>query len=122
MSKPIDDTGWQVPTVIPTATGGAGIIAMPSGLEVTPCFTCKHWHKDTRKLEQFLKSRGMTPDAEGRYEVRTPDLPNRQSIKITLADWGFCLTLAMPTHMNAGAQCDHWQETVTRNDLAGKIR
>jgi hypothetical protein len=122
MSKPLDDTGWQVPQIIATPTGGAGVITMPNTTEEKPCFTCKHWHKDTRKLVQFLKSRGLTPDAEGRYEVLTPDLPNRRSIKISLSYWGFCMTLAMPTHMDAGAQCPHWQATETRNDLAGKIR
>ena len=116
------NTGWRQPEIVPSSTGGMGIIKMATGLEKKPCCTCKHWHKDTRKLEQFLRSRKLTPDAEGRYEVRIPELPERQSMKVDLKDWGFCLTLAIPTHMNAGARCPHWKPTVTRQDLEGKIR
>jgi hypothetical protein len=61
-------------------------------------------------------------EADGRYTVPTPDLPDRQSIKVALPDWGFCLKEGMPTHMNAGAQCEDWHATETRDDLARKIR
>lgn len=120
MAKPTDDTGWQAPQIVTTPQGPAGVIQMATGVEETPCFTCRKWHKDTRKLEQFLKSRGLTPDANGLYEVRTPDLPDRQSMKIALCDWGFCLTLAMPTHMKA--TCEHWKQRATQNDMEGIIK
>ena len=122
MAKETDDTGWRAPEIIESANGPTGVIQMATGLEATPCCMCKQWHKDTRKLEQFIRKRGLTPDAEGRYEFRTPDLPNRESIKIKLEDWGFCLTLGMPTHMNAGKGCEYWKPDETRADLMKKIK
>jgi hypothetical protein len=122
MAKPLDDTGWKAPEIVTTPQGTAGVIQMPSEVEATPCFLCKHWHKDQRKLMQFIRSRGLVPDSNGIYTLPTPDLPNRKSIQVDPKDWGFCLTLAMPTHMNAGAQCEYWQQRQVREDMRGIIK
>jgi len=119
MAKPLDDTGWKAPEIITTPNGAAGVVQMPTDAEATPCFTCKHWHKDNRKLMQYLHAHGLQPDSNGVYELRVPEMPERKSIQVDPKDWGFCLTLAMPTHMNAGAQCEHWQLRQVREDMRG---
>ncbi len=95
---------------------------MPSTAEAKPCFTCKHWHKDNRKLMQYIHAHGLTPDQNGIYTLRMPDFPDRQSIKVDPKDWGFCLTLAMPTHMNAGAKCPHWKIREVAADMRGLVK
>ncbi len=120
MANNPDDTGWRAPTVISTPGGPAGVVQMASATEAKPCFTCKRWHKDNRKLMQFIKAHGLTPDQNGIYTLRIPELPNRQSIAVDPKDWGFCLSLAMPTHMNA--TCDNWRARETAADMEGLVK
>lgn len=116
------DTGWKAPEIITTPQGAAGVVKMDTATEATPCYLCKNWHKDTRKLMQYIQAHGLTPDANGIYTLRLPDFPERQSIQVDPKDWGFCLTLAMPTHMDAGAQCPHWRLREVREDMKGLIK
>lgn len=122
MAKPLDDTGWKAPEIITTSQGTAGVVQMPSETEAKPCFTCKHWDKDTRKLMQYLHVHGLQPNSNGIYTLQIKDLPGRKSIEVDPKDWGFCMTLAMPTHMNAGAQCEYWQLRVVRDDMRGIVK
>ena len=118
MAKPADEIDWQAPKIV----GGKGVITAPTGIEEKPCFTCKSWDKDTRKLTQFLLTRGLQPDMNGVFE--TPIVQDfhdgRKSMKVDPKDWGFCRRDTMPTHMMA--TCEGWKPTVTRADMRGKIR
>jgi hypothetical protein len=116
-----DDTGWRKPDLVQTPTGNAkGIVTPTTGLEEKPCFTCRSWEKDTQKLTQFLRSKGLQPDADGKYE--TPivrDFNGRRSLKIDPRDFGYCRRQCMPTHMQAS--CADWNAVRTRSELQGKI-
>lgn len=121
MAKPTDDTGWQAPQIVTTPQGPAGVIQMATMTEATPCYLCKHWHKDTRKLAQYARVKGLVVDEQGCWQMPpSPELQGR-SIKIDPKSWGFCLTLGIPTHMNAGAQCEYWRQRETRSDMKGII-
>lgn len=122
MAKPTDDTGWKAPEIITTPNGAAGVVQMNTATEATPCYLCKNWHKDTRKLMQHIRSKGLVPDSNGIYTMPTPDLPDRKSIQVDPKDWGFCLKQAIATHMNAGMQCEDWSLRETREDLKGLIK
>lgn len=121
MAKPENDTGWQLPKIMQDAGEVKGLIQPATGMEEKPCFTCRSWDKDTRKLMQFLNSRGLKADADGNYE--TPIVNDfkdgRRSIKVNPRDWGYCRNGCMPTHMNA--TCDVWVPVVSRSELQGKI-
>jgi hypothetical protein len=120
MAKPISDTGWQqAGHIIETPTGPAGQIIPATGHEDRPCFTCRSWDKDERKLRQFLAAQGMEPDAEGRYEMRLlHDFKDgRKSMKIDPRDFGYCRKLTMPTHMNA--TCGAWRLKTVVDDFRG---
>jgi ribulose kinase len=101
----------------PTASGPVGHIQSVTGLEAKPCFTCRHYNNDRRKLLQFLNARGLKPDENGFYE--TPivgDFAGRRSLKLDPRSFGFCLDQTMPTHMNA--TCEHWDFSRNATDLA----
>jgi len=119
---PIDDTGWKQPTVVQTPDGGAkGVVQPATGLEIKPCFTCKSWEKDNRKLVQFLVSRGLKSNAEGYFETPiAKDFAGRRSMRIHPRDYGFCRRHCYPAAMNA--TCDDWQPTLLANDLALKVK
>jgi hypothetical protein len=119
---PIDDTGWRKPIV--TQTPGEtpkGVIQMKTGLENKPCFMCKSWEKDTRKLIQHFKAKGLTPDAEGYYTTPiVQDFDNRKSLRINPREYGYCRRLCMPT--GDTCTCPDWQLTQTRSELALKVK
>lgn len=116
-----DDTGWKKPDIIQAPDGNSkGVIVPATGLESRPCFTCRSWEKDARKLTQFFRAKGLRADAEGYYE--TPivrDFKGRRSLRIHPRDFGYCRRQCMPTHMNA--TCPDWDATTTRSELQGKI-
>lgn len=116
-----DDTGWRKPDMIQTPEGNAtGIVTPSTGLEERPCFTCRSWEKDARKLTQFLTSKGLQPDFEGYYETPVArDFHGRKSLRIHPRDFGFCRRQCMPTHMQA--TCEDWDTVRTRSELQGKI-
>lgn len=118
MAKPLTDTGWQQPTIV----GGKAILANPTGTEEKPCFTCKSWEKDERKLIEFLVSRGMKAKPNGCYDmaVIAGDLPDRKQIEIDPKDFGFCRQLCMPTHMMATCEC--WKQRLFAADMRGIAR
>lgn len=120
--KHIEDTGWKQPSVIQTPDGKAkGLIQPATGLETKPCFTCKSWEKDNRKLIQYLVARGLKPDAEGHFETPiASDFPGRKSMRIHPRDYGYCRRNCYPSAMNAS--CSGWQPTLFVNDLALKVK
>lgn len=109
-----------MPMIKPTAAGPIGHIQAVTGLESKPCFTCRFFNNDRRKLLQFLHSRGLKPDENGFYE--TPivgDFQGRRSLKLDPRSFGFCSDQTMPTHMNA--TCEQWDLTRNATDLARKV-
>ena len=117
----ITDTGWKKPELVQTSDGSKAVVQMASGMEQKPCFTCRSWEKDTKKLIQFLTSHGLQPDADGNYETPiVKDFKGRRSLQVNPRDYGFCRQGCCPTHMNAS--CENWQPTRFASELALKVR
>ena len=120
MAKPTEDTGWQKAQLVNTAGGMKGLITPSTGTEVQPCFTCKAWEKDNRKLIQYLLARKLGAADAGYFETPIArDFQGRTSLKIHPRDFGYCRRQCMPTHMNAS--CPEWKPTLFINDLQAKI-
>jgi hypothetical protein len=119
---PTEDTGWKVPQIVQTEKGEiAGLIQPATGIEAKPCFTCRSWEKDTRKLMQHFTSHGLTPDAEGYYETPiAKEINGRKSLRIHPRDNGFCNKQCCVSHMNA--TCPDWTPTRFASELALKVR
>lgn len=117
----LDDTGWRKPIVttengLPTAT-----IVPATGLEKQPCFMCRSFDKDERKLRQYYEAHGLVPNTEGLYETPiTQDFDNRKSLQVDVKNFGFCRRHDYVTDMRA--TCGDFQITTSRADLMRKIR
>jgi hypothetical protein len=117
---PIDDTGWKSPIV--TAQDGlpTGTIQTASGLERQPCFLCRSFEKDNRKLIQHFQAHGLTADENGCYETPiAKEVRGRRSLKIDPRDYGFCRRHGYVTGMNA--TCPDFKLTESRSELQAKI-
>ena len=118
----IEDTGWRKP-VVTQVPGEApkGVIQPATGLESKPCFTCRSWEKDTRRLMQHFQSHGLTPDAEGYYETPiAKEINGRTSLRIHPRDNGWCNRIGCVSHMNA--TCPDWKPTRFAKELALKVK
>jgi len=118
MAKPIEDTGWQAPRIV----DGKGIIDMPSAVEAKPCWLCKSFDKDTRKLIEYVTAHGMKAEPDGCYvlEEIAGDLPTRKQFRIDPRKTGYCrrlCSLAMDE-----STCPDWKQRGTREDMKGLIR
>jgi hypothetical protein len=119
MAKPITDTGWQKPQIV---EGVGGVITPPSAVEAKPCWLCKSWEKDTRKLDEYVRAHGMKMQEDGCYvlEEYRRGIPTRQQFRLDPKKTGWCrrdMDLAMDEFT-----CPRWEARVTKEDLRGIIR
>jgi len=120
-NTPVEDTGWQRPTLVNTPEGPKGIIVPATGLETNPCNLCRSFESDDRKLRQYWKSHGLTPDAEGYYVTPiAKEIAGRKSMRVHPRDYGYCRRFGYTTGRNA--TCEDFAVTQTRAELALKIR
>lgn len=111
------DTGWKKPTNV---TGGdeyaRGDIELATGTEQRPCFMCRSFEKDERKLTEHLIAKGLEAGPDGKFITPiAKDIPGRKSLKIAPRDYGWCRKDTMPVDMLA--TCDKWQQKRTSNDF-----
>jgi hypothetical protein len=118
MAKPTDEPGWQTPKIV----DGMGIISMPSATEAKPCYLCKSWDKDVRKLVEYVTAHGMVVGLDGCYVFAaiSAEFPARQQFKIDPTHTGFCRNLCVLSLDEA--TCEHWKQRETREDMRGLIR
>jgi hypothetical protein len=118
MAKPVTEIDWQLPKIV----DGKGVISPPSATEPKPCYLCKSFDKDTRKLIEYVVAHGMTLGDDGCYTFRAiaGDLPGRHQYKIDPRKTGFCRSLC--TLALDEATCDNWKQRATRADMAGLVR
>jgi len=83
-------------------TGGneaaKGVVDLATGLETNPCFLCKSWEKDERKLVQHFKAHNLIIEPDGTIE--TPiikDDPQRRTMKLKIQQMGWCRRDCVPT-------------------------
>lgn len=123
MANPITDTGWKPIENISGGINPKGSIVLATGLEQSPCHTCRFWDKDTKKLARFFEKSGLERDEDGCFI--TPIVKDfapgeRTSIKVDLRDWGFCRQGGMPSHMNA--TCDCYKQVASASEMQSRIR
>lgn len=117
---PIDDTGWKKPVMSIQDGLPTGTITTATGLEQKPCFMCKSFEKDNRRLIQHLNARGLVADESGCYETPIArDINGRRSIKIDPRDFGYCRKNCYVTSMKA--TCPDFQLVQFREDMIPKI-
>lgn len=113
--KPIEITGGD------GATTASGKIDLDRAVETHPCFMCKSFDKDAKKLREHLHAHGLRPGRDGRYTTPiAKDFPGRKPLKIYLPDWGFCRKNTHPVDMQA--TCSEWEQVQSAGDMASRIR
>jgi len=116
----MDDTGWKKPEVSFQDGLPTGVIQPSTGMEVNPCFTCRSFEKDNKKLLQHLHSKGLKPNAQGLYETPiAKDVKGRRSMQIDPRNFGYCRRNCYVTDMRA--TCADFTAVVTRSELQSKI-
>ena len=89
--------------------------------EPQPCYACRSWEKNERRLVEHLRSRGLTPAADGSYETPIAlDFPGRKSLKIFPKQWGFCRLECRPTQDEA--TCAEWTPVRSASELQDRLR
>jgi len=120
---PINDTGWN-PIVGITGDGeqqAAGRVEMAKGLEPHPCFACRSWEHDRKRIIEHFMAHGLVPDVDGNF--LTPiakDFPGRRSLKLDPKDYGFCRLDCIATDMQA--TCKRWAPVKSPSDLQARVR
>ena len=111
---------WKQPEVRRDAEGTKGVIQLASGLEHNPCFACRSFEKDERRLRQHCESQGLVPDENGIYTTPiVKEIAGRRSLRLDPKDCGWCRRQGCVVHM--GATCEEFVATATRSELAAKI-
>ena len=111
MANNPEDTGWQPITGIEGDgdVNARGRIELATGTEKNPCFSCKSFEQDERRLIEYLQRRGLEPDKRGHF--RTPiakDFPGRKSMVIDPKSFGWCRRDSLVTDMLA--TCEGWKQ------------
>lgn len=120
-NQPVEDTGWKKPTIVTDGGETKGVIQPATGLEKNPCFACRSFEKDERRLRQHCQANGLVPDAEGFYITPiAQEIQGRKSLRLNPADCGWCRRHGSVSHMNA--TCPDFVATATREELALKLR
>jgi len=118
---PIEDTGWRKPDLSIQDGLPTGTIQTATGMEQRPCFMCRSFEKDNKRLLQHLNAKGLKPNAEGCYETPiVQDFQGRRSMKIDPRNFGYCRKGNYVTDMRAS--CADFQLVTTRSELQSKIR
>jgi hypothetical protein len=112
-----------LPQIVRDPTDGQvkGLVQIAQGEQPKPCYLCRSFEKDNKKLVQHLLAHGLKPDEEGRFETPlAKEVQGRRSLKIDPKDYGYCRKSCMPTGMTA--TCEYWVLTQFREEMARKIR
>lgn len=119
----IKDTNWQ-PIKNITADGHGrpqGIVNPVKGVEQKPCFMCRSWDKDEKRLVEHLLAAGLVPDKDGCFVTPiAKDLPGRVSLRLNPKHNGFCRLQGQVTEDLAS--CEHWQQVRFASELATRVR
>ena len=111
-------------------TGGdksaKGVVDLATTIEIRPCFACKSWEKDERKLAQHIRSKGLKILPSG--TMQTPiakDFKGRSGILMIpgpkgkepamIQDFGWCRRDSQPTHYDA--TCPNFNQVKRREDM-----
>ena len=97
-----------------------GLVQIAQGTEPEPCYLCRSFEKDNRKLIQHFVAHGLKPDENGLFETPlAQEVKGRRSLKIDPNDYGYCrkncYTTAMTSH------CPSWRLTKFREEMMRKI-
>lgn len=115
------DTGWQRPDVSIQGGVPTGTILPSTGIESKPCFMCRSFDKDNKKLMRHLDSKGLKADENGLYETPIArDFHGRRSMKIDPRNFGYCRRNDYVTDMRA--TCPDFDLTANRSDLQLKVK
>lgn len=115
-------TDWQQIRI----TGGdgdthaQGAIDLATGIESAPCFMCRSWEKDEKKLADHFRAHECIIEPNG--TIQTPiikDFPGRKSMKMRLQDMGWCRKDLCPT--DDLATCNNFQQVATRADMLARM-
>lgn len=105
-------------------TGGdqaaKGQVDLATGTETDPCFMCKSWEKNERKLAQHFRAHGLTIEPDG--TVETPIIkgdPNRTTMKLKIQHMGWCRQECMPT--DDLATCQKFNQVKRREEMRDRM-
>jgi len=119
--QPIQAVGGTIDTKYNEVSSAAGVIEMATGLEQRPCFLCRSFEKDEKKLVNHLLARGLKPDPDGSFV--TPivgDFKDRASLRIHPSQYGYCRRQTMPVDMQA--TCIDWAQVRTASEMESRIK
>ncbi len=112
-------------------TGGdksaKGLVDLATTIEREPCYACKSWEQDERKLAQHMRSKGLkilpdgtleTPiskDFKGRSGLLMIPGANGKKEAARIQDFGWCRREARPTQYDA--TCPAFNQVKRREDM-----
>lgn len=101
-------------------TSAQGVVDLVKGIEGAPCFMCRHWEKDEKKLVDHFISHDVMVEADG--SLQTPiakDFPGRVSMRLNVRHMGWCRFEGRPTE--DAATCNQWDQVTKREDMLARM-
>ena len=126
-----------------TKTGGQqaakGVVDLVKAHEKEPCFQCKSWEQNERKLAQHFRAHSMIIDPDGTIRtplakdskngggaLMVPDVDNGGTRPVKIQEMGWCRRECRPTEFEGHCQdfnlVKHREEMTNRLALIDRIR
>ncbi len=99
----------------------SGMVEPVTGLEDSPCFTCRSFEKNEKRLRQHIASKkNVEILADGTVRsLIDRDFKDRETITFNVRDFGWCRLWTIP--VDQLATCENWGPTRSVSDLMRKF-
>lgn len=116
-----EDSGWcGTKNVIADGTQVVADIEMPHTAEQRPCYACRSWEKDRKRLIEYLLAQGLVAQPDGKFVTPiAKDIPGRKSLILDPKSFGWCRRDCRVTEMEA--TCSDWELVAKVEDMMSRV-
>lgn len=102
-------------------TQASGLIEPSTVLEDRPCYTCRSFEKNDKRLRQHIASKKHVEMlADGTFQsLIDRDFKDRRGLKYNIRDFGWCRLWTIPVDIKH--TCENWGPTRSVSDLMRKF-
>jgi hypothetical protein len=97
----------------------AGKVAMQKALEQRPCYLCRSWEKDERRLVRHIRSAKLTLMPDGSFESPAQKDRDGKPMKLHVDRCGYCKRDGIVTEDEA--TCLQWTQVSRREDMRARL-